>query len=337
MGNTAESDGAGRAARVEWLKRNWFFLGLLGVIFTGWLVPEIGGREGVLQWKHSGSVSVFLLFILQGLLLPTESLVRGMMGWRLNTAIQLFIFVAVPAVVVPWLFLLDGRVASEWLMGFMFLAVLPTTVATAVVYTSRADGDAGCAMFNSTLANVLGIVVVPLFLSLYLQGTGGDIPVLAMLGRLAVQILVPLAIGQLFRPLIHEAVFRWRARIGVSASLLVLYLVYIAFCNSVIDGVWRVTALQTLVTVCVVSCLLHVGICALALLFVRLLRLDYEKGVASFFLTTQKTIATGIPMAQSLFGDSFAIGVIILPLMVYHFFQLAFGSYLIGMLKVRRR
>lgn len=333
MGSVSKPGDGG--AVVAWVRRNWFFLALLGVIAAGVAAPGLGGRQGLLQGAQSGNVAVFLLFILQGLLLPTESLVRGMMSWRLNLAIQSFIFVLIPALVVPWLLILDGRVAPEFLLGFIYLAVMPTTVATAVVYTNKAGGDAGCALFNATWSNVFGIVFVPLALSLYLQRSGDDIPVLAMLGRLALLIIVPLIIGQVLRPFVREWVFRRRTQIAIGANLLVLYIVYIAFCNSVLDGVWRATPVQSLIVVFILTGLLLLLVCVLALLLVRFLKLDYGKGVAAFFLTTQKTIATGIPMAQSLFGDSPAIGVIILPLMIYHFAQLALGGFIIGALKNR--
>lgn len=321
---------------VAWTMRNWFFLALMAVIGLGQLAPEMGGREGLLQGRHSGSIAVFVLFIVQGLLLPTESLLRGVMNWRLNIGIQGFIFLAIPALVVPWLFLLDGRVAPDFLLGFLYLAVMPTTVATAVVFTNKAGGDAGCALFNATWANVFGIAFVPLVLSFYLQRSGVEIPVMAMLGRLSLLIVVPLIIGQLLRPLARALIFKARGYLSIAANLLVLYLVYIAFCNSVLDGVWHNTPPSSLALLFAVTCVLLAVVCALAMAFVRCCSLDYEKGVAAFFLTTQKTIATGIPLAQSLFGETHVVGVIILPLMIYHFAQLAVGSFIVGYLNSRR-
>jgi len=46
------------------------------------------------------------------------------------------------------------------------------------------------------------------------------------------------------------------------------------------------------------------------------------------FCGSKKTLASGVPMAQLIFGATPALGLILLPLMIYHPFQLAVGGML---------
>ena len=57
----------------------------------------------------------------------------------------------------------------EWLRGFVYLAILPTTISSCVVYTSFAGGNSDAALGHATLSNLLAIIWVP-FAWLFLDG-----------------------------------------------------------------------------------------------------------------------------------------------------------------------
>ena len=58
-------------------------------------------------------------------------------------------------------------ISAPWAPGFLFLAILPTTISTAIVYTSVSGGDSVAATFNATLSNLLGIIAVPLWCAFF--------------------------------------------------------------------------------------------------------------------------------------------------------------------------
>ena len=71
---------------------------------------------------------------------------------------------------------------------------------------------------------------------------------------------------------------------------------------------------------------------AVALLLMRLLSralgLPIEDRIAAVFCGSKKTLASGVPMAGLIFGANPAIGLILLPIMIYHPLQLAVGGVL---------
>jgi sodium/bile acid cotransporter 7 len=59
-----------------------------------------------------------------------------------------------------------------------------------------------------------------------------------------------------------------------------------------------------------------------------LLGLQLEDRIAVVFCGSKKTLASGIPMAHLIFGANPALGLILLPIMIYHPLQLAIGGIL---------
>jgi len=135
------------------------------------------------------------------------------------------------------------------------------------------------------------------------------------------QLLLPFAAGQIARRWISGWVERHRVTLGAIDRSSVLLVVYTAFSEAVVEGLWRqipVHALIGLVAVCAV-------LLALALLVTTLLarRLGFnrEDEIAIVFCGSKKSLASGIPMARVLFA-SHAVGAVVLPVMLFHQIQL---------------
>jgi len=58
----------------------------------------------------------------------------------------------------------------------------------------------------------------------------------------------------------------------------------------------------------------------------RVAVLDRSRSIAAYFCGTQKSLANGLPIARAIFGQSPLLGLIVLPLIVYHLLQIAIGS-----------
>jgi sodium/bile acid cotransporter 7 len=74
------------------------------------------------------------------------------------------------------------------------------------------------------------------------------------------------------------------------------------------------------------------GLLAAALLgtsrLARAFHFDRGDRIAAIFCGSKKTLASGVPMAKLIFGASPALGLILLPIMVYHPLQLVVGGFL---------
>jgi solute carrier family 10 (sodium/bile acid cotransporter), member 7 len=52
--------------------------------------------------------------------------------------------------------------------------------------------------------------------------------------------------------------------------------------------------------------------------------------IAALFCGSKKTLASGVPMARLIFGAHPGLGIILLPIMLYHPLQLVVGGWLAG-------
>ena len=105
-------------------------------------------------------------------------------------------------------------------------------------------------------------------------------------------------------------------------------LVYTSFADSVQQGVWSNYGPLVLVETLLGTCLLFAVALLLMRLLSRALDLPIEDRIAAVFCGSKKTLASGVPMAGLIFGANPAIGLILLPIMIYHPLQLAVGGVL---------
>jgi sodium/bile acid cotransporter 7 len=102
----------------------------------------------------------------------------------------------------------------------------------------------------------------------------------------------------------------------------ILLIVYGAFCDSAAEGVWARYGAGVIVEVAlVVAALLAAVLCATTFA-ARALGFSRADEVAAVFCGSKKSLANGAPIAKVLFGAAPGLGMIILPLMIYHQLQL---------------
>src|SRR5262249_49329336 len=112
---------------------------------------------------------------------------------------------------------------------------------------------------------------------------------------------------------------RWSARI---CNGVILFMVYMAFCDSVMEKLWASYGALLTVQVAGLIIVLFTVISFLAFGATRLARLNREDTIAAYFCAVKKTLAMGVPLAMLIFGHRDDIGLILLPLMFYHPLQL---------------
>jgi sodium/bile acid cotransporter 7 len=101
----------------------------------------------------------------------------------------------------------------------------------------------------------------------------------------------------------------------------ILFVVYGAFGQAVIDGIWsRVSALE-LLSVAAVCLVILVLVLFLTMRIGRLMGFSIEDRIVLVFCGSKKSLVTGAPMASILFTPAVA-GVMIVPLMIFHQMQL---------------
>jgi solute carrier family 10 (sodium/bile acid cotransporter), member 7 len=318
-----------------WLRKNWFILGIVVALLTGFLLADRAETLNPSGWTNR--LVVFLLFLITGLTLPSDRIRQDLSNPRLHILIQTFIFVVAPALFLTASPLFRDAMDGQLLVGIFALAVLPTTVSSCIVFAQSANGNTVGAVFNASLANTVGILLSPLLLSLFLSGAGRALPVqqlLSTLRSLAMNMLVPIVVGQVVRIKVRDFVDRHRKKFGVISNSLILVVVVLAFAKTASNP--QLTRYATeLPWVFVYLAVVHLILVGLVLLSTRLLKFSTPDRITAMFVAPQKTLALGAPLLTIYFSGQEILGVALLPLLFYHPFQLLIAGFLKGLPFVR--
>ncbi|MBM3849890.1 MAG: bile acid:sodium symporter [Verrucomicrobia bacterium] len=304
------------------LARNWFALSLPLAVGLAWILPDLGWSEGPLKTSVTTKAGVALIFLIQGLTLPSTALRQGVSQWRLHVLVQSITFLGFPALGIVLDRLAGGWLAPDLRLGFLYLAVLPSTITTSVILTGMAGGNTVGALFNAVLSSLLGVFVTPLWVAWLMKASGQQQPIGPVILEIVTLLLVPLAVGQGLRPRLSRWADRNKKPMGNLSSGIVLFIVYAAFCNSVKQRLWTRHGVEVLLPAAAGVILLFVLAVALTEALARALALGRPDLIAARCCGPQKTLASGVPMAKIIFGAHPGLGLILLPVLLYHPLQL---------------
>jgi sodium/bile acid cotransporter 7 len=306
---------------MKW-KIDWFLAGLAGAVALAWLFPDAGAKGGWLRPEITTKAGVALIFFLHGVALSFQSLKVGTLRWPLHLVVQVCTFVFFPLVGLVLLSVFGAVLPADLRLGFFYLCALPSTVSSSVAMTAAARGNVPVAVFNATLSSLLGIFLTPLWIGLILKSGGQSIPLGAVIIDLVLWLLLPLAVGQALRPLLGAWATKHKAKITLVDRGTILLLVYTSFCDSVKGGVWNQNGAGVLISTFAGALLLFcIAFFATRAVCGRM-NLSMSDQAAVVFCGTKKTLASGVPMAHLIFGADPGMGLILLPIMVYHSLQL---------------
>ncbi|MCD9121400.1 MULTISPECIES: bile acid:sodium symporter family protein [Cupriavidus] len=299
-----------------------FVLIMLTAIAVALAAPELGTGDGPLHLGLVTSLGVALVFFLHGAALSRDKLVAGAKHWRLHTFVQVFTYVVFPLIGAALMFGLRDQLPADLLLGVFFLCALPSTVSSSVAMTSMARGNVPGAIFNATISGLIGMALTPLLMGLVISASGASMPLGKALTGVALQLLLPFALGQLARPVIGGWLGRHKAITSKIDRGVIVLIVYSSFCDATAEGLWHQYSWQTIAAVMGLAAVLLFAILATTTFVARRLGFAIEDEITAVFCGSKKSLANGIPMAKILFAGHPALGLLVLPLMVYHQLQL---------------
>jgi sodium/bile acid cotransporter 7 len=298
-----------------------FLLGLVSMVGLAWVLPDFGRSGGVLRMDAVAGYGVALVFLLYGLTLPPERMKAGLVNWRLHLLVQVSTFLLFPVLAWACAGLAAGRVNPDLMLGFFFLAALPSTISSSVAMTSIARGNVAGAIFNATLSSLIGVVLTPLWVNWYLSSSGASLDLGRVLVKIVLLVLLPIVLGQLLRPWLKGWLERNMGWLKTLDRITILLIVFNSFSDSVVEGVWEGQGGVALLA-SAGALALFAFVFLLLRLVCRLVGFDREDTIAGVFCGTKKSLATGVPMAKIMFGASPVLGLIIAPTILYHLIQL---------------
>lgn len=297
-----------------------FTLALIATVTVASLLPCEGSAAVIFGWITN--LGIALLFFLHGAKLSRQAIVAGATHWRLHLLIFSCTFILFPLLGLALKPVLSPLVTPDLYLGMLYLCALPATVQSAIAFTSLARGNIPAAICSASASSLLGVFVTPLLVQL-LIGAHGDtgMSTLDAIGKITLQLLVPFIAGQLLRPWIGAWVERHKPVLRYVDQGSILLVVYTAFSAAVIQGLWHQVPLPALAGLVVACCVLLALALIVTNLLGRWLGFSLEDRITIIFCGSKKSLATGVPMASVLFASS-TVGVILLPLMLFHQIQL---------------
>jgi solute carrier family 10 (sodium/bile acid cotransporter), member 7 len=305
--------------------QNGFIVALLCSVAFAFLFPSPGAKGG---WMHPdllNNAGIALILFLQGLAMAIERMKTGAGNWRLHLIIQSFTFLLFPVVGLGFheiTRIIWPSEPSALRDGFLYLCVLPSTVSTSVVLTAVARGNTSGAIFNAALSNILGVMFTPLLVRLLMQASGQVSSFGPLLLKITLLTLVPFALGMGIRPFLRKWVDAGRPILNILSNGVILFIVYTAFCDSVEGRIWEHYGMGLTVKVLAGVIALFSTVSLFVWAISSAARLDRYDFIAALFCSVKKTLAMGVPLAQLIFGAKANLGLILLPIMFYHPFQL---------------
>jgi solute carrier family 10 (sodium/bile acid cotransporter), member 7 len=296
-----------------------FTLMLVTTVIIASLLPAQG--EFAHYFGIATDCAIALLFFLHGARLSRDVVIAGVLHWRLHLTILAVTYAIFPALGLAAGFIPGDILKPELYVGILFLCVLPSTVQSSIAFTSIAGGNVPAAICSASASNLFGMFLTPLLVGLLMTTSGTSGFSFDALETILLQLLAPFILGQLLEPWIGKWI-RARKKLLMPVDRgSILMVVYLAFSESVNEGLWQTFSITDIGVVIALDAVLLAIVLSITMFGSRLLGFNKQDEITITFCGSKKSLASGVPMAGAIFAGQ-SIGAIVLPLMLFHQIQL---------------
>src|ERR1700692_2223675 len=317
--------------RSIWSHIDKFLAAILLTVAFATVMPARGEAAVAVGWLTDAASA--LLFFMHGAQLSPEIALRGARRGLLHVMVFLSTFALFPLLGISARFLAPSFLPEPLWAGLILLTALPSTVQASIAFTSVAGGNVPAALCSASASNLLGVFLTPLIAGFLLTRHGLDISARSVLA-IVVQLLVPFVAGQLLRPWIGAYLTRHPRALKSVDYGSILLIVYSAFSHGVVDGIWHQIGAGDLFKVALVDVALLAGVKTLLTFASRQLGFSRADEITIVFCGSKKSLASGLPIATLLFAGH--VGLVVIPLMLFHQIQLMVCSSLARRYAARR-
>ncbi|MDR6938096.1 bile acid:sodium symporter family protein [Luteibacter sp. 3190] len=310
-----------------------FTLSLIATVLLASVLPCRGAVASV--FGVVTDLAIALLFFLHGAKLSRAAVVAGMTNWRLHLTVLASTFVLFPLLGLLLKPVLAPLVSPDLYLGILFLCTLPSTVQSSIAFTSIARGNVPAAIVSASASSMLGIFITPLLVGVLIAGSGQGALSWDSIGAIVLQLFVPFVAGQVAQRWIGGWVTRHAALLTYVDRGSILLVVYTAFSAAVLQGLWHQLPMPVLAGLIVVNAVLLACALLITRYGSRALGFSKEDEIAIVFCGSKKSLASGVPMAKVLFAGH-PLGLIVLPIMLFHQIQLMTCAVLARRYALRR-
>jgi sodium/bile acid cotransporter 7 len=320
------------------LLKNWFLVGL-GFAIGFAAVWQGGGKSGNF-WRPEITIKyglIPLIFFVSGAGLKTKELgnMLGLVHLHLLTQLYNLGFVPTCCFAVASLLQVTTNINPSLLNGLIIMGSVPCTVSMCNIFTQTVDGNPAVSLVNSSLGNLLAVVLTPALLILFL-GESTQLDFGDVIFKIGMILFVPFIVGQLFQrvPKAGPFLLKYKPQLKKMNTWILLLIVYSTFCDT-FSSTDTDVSIGSFFAIFFICCTLYLFFFGFAYVFFgqKCLNLRRKNMVAACFCAGHKTVAMGLPIISIIYEGRPDIGLISLPLLIYHPSQLVIGSFFLGKIK----
>lgn len=305
---------------------NGFFFCLIAVVVLAFQFPAWGAEGSLIPLSEIAQYGVSIIFFFYGLKLSPEKLRTGLSNWRLHLLIQSSTFILFPVAILLVHFLFGSETDKLLWLGVFYVAALPSTVSSSVVMVSIAGGNLPAAIFNASISSILGVFITPIWMTLFIGDMYAEMDTTQVIIKLCFQVLVPVIVGLFLHKWLGHFTDRFKTTLKLFDQAIILLIVFTSFCESVAGNMFEHMPLHEIVFLGIAMLVLFLSMFAIMYGCAVLLKLNREDRIAVLFCGSKKSLVQGAVMGKALFPDPLILGVVLLPLMLYHALQLIASS-----------
>ena len=298
------------------------------MVVAGKVIPyqdsynQIFNLEAFIDWGIAG------IFLLYGLKLNLKEVVKDVSNWKLHLLVQTGTFVLFPLLVLVFYpFFGDTIYFKSWLSVY-FLACLPSTVSSSVVMVSIAKGNVTSAIFNASISGLIGILLTPLLMGFFLQAHHSEGNQAEIIQQLLLKVLLPIILGILLNPIFKNIIQKYSKIIAEFDRLIILLIVYESFSKAFIENVFASVPSLVFVVIAVSVVILFFVVYAILQWISCKLGFSREDAITTTFCGSKKSLVHGSLFVMILGIPEEQKVLFLLPVMIYHSFQLFYVSWL---------
>jgi len=304
------------------LKIDSFVIAIVVSIILAYFFPQLSVSSSPIPMGLISSIGISFIFFFYGLSLNSEAIKNGLKNWKLHLTVQSSTFILFPLLILPFYPLFKNTDYELLWLAFLFMAALPSTVSSSVVMVSMAKGNLPAAIFNASISGIIGIVLTPLWMMPFISQTDVAFDFSSIYIQLITEILIPLILGLLLRKFFGAWAQRNKRQLSLFDKFVILLIIYKSFVQSFEDEIFSsVSVLEMGVIIALVLLLFYI-VYSLTGWFGKLLNFNHADRITNQFCGTKKSLVHGTVFSEALFGQTSIIGIVLLPLMFYHAFQI---------------
>jgi solute carrier family 10 (sodium/bile acid cotransporter), member 7 len=164
-----------------------------------------------------------------------------------------------------------------------------------------AGGSVPAAVFSASASSLLGVFLTPLIAGFLLSGRGADLSVRSLIG-IIVQLLLPFGAGLLARPWLGAVIARKPLVLKSVGYGWILLIVYSAFSQGVVNGLWHQVDAALLIRLALVDASLLAAVITILTFASRRLGFSRADEITIVFCGSKKSLANEGHMSETRHG-----------------------------------